>query len=132
MCRPGCYGSAQDRPVLLPKLYVAPKGGVQGPRWPDFNGLQESVESVELRRCREVTPGFAHCVLGRHQGRVGKGPKALNPSVPAIGGREQHVGVEKEPIHRSRIPGAAMGNGVGVETKRSNLRDCEGVVFGID
>jgi hypothetical protein len=36
-------------------------------------------------------------------------------SVAAISGGEEDVGVKEEPVHRGRLLGRAVGNGVGIE-----------------
>ena len=44
-------------------------------------------------------------------------PKPQKAGVWTIGGGEEDVGVEEEPVHNGELLGAAVGDGVGIEAE---------------
>jgi len=70
-----------------------------------------------LRIGGEVGAGFFQRVTAGTENDFGKFPEAEKAGTGAVGGGEEDVGVEKEPVHEVALLGAAVGDGVWVETQ---------------
>ncbi len=61
--------------------------------------------------------GFLQGIVPSAKHNIGQPPKPQKTGVRTIGGGEEDVGVEEEPVHRGGLLGRAVGNGVGIEAE---------------
>lgn len=108
-------GSSQYRPVLLSKLDPGPLVRSQRGRSNSKDAFQQPIQSLALLGLLEVPSRFLHRILGRDELSTLPPPKPRHASVCTVGSREQHVGVEEEPVHRLDTGWTAMGDFGGIQ-----------------
>jgi len=80
-----------------------------------FEVLRKPIEAVTLGIFGEVDSGFFQGIVPSAKLNIGKPPKPQETGVGTISSGEEDVGVKEEPVHRGRLLGRAVGNGVGIE-----------------
>lgn len=116
-------GSAENRPVFLRKINVAPETLPQAACRCDLQSRDERIQTLDLVPLREVSAGLLDCVFRGHECRVGHSPEPGNSGILTVGGGEQHVGVEEQPIHGSAVFGGLVPDVGGIQPQLSNLLD---------
>lgn len=65
----------------------------------------------------EVGAGFFQRIAAGTEDDGGQSPKAKKSGGGTIGGREEDVGVEEEPVHETGLLRATVGDGIGIEAE---------------
>jgi hypothetical protein len=74
-------------------------------------------QATVLRFGGEVGASFFERITAGTEHNVRQFPEAEKSCTGTVGGGEQDVGVEKEPVHETALLGATVGDGVRVETQ---------------
>ena len=76
----------------------------------------------------KVGAGFLQGIVPSAKHDIRQPPKPEETGFGTIGSGEEDVGVEEEPVHKRRLLGGAVGNGVGIEAEAFDFAACAAVV----
>ena len=127
----GGEGCPKNRSVLLGDVYAVGKRGVTF--WDYRESLDEVLQAFEPLDVVQVSASFLEGVGGPEELNVLELPKLEKTGIFPVGGREENVGVEEEPVHGAVSGlGALMRDGIGVEAHLPDLLTRSLVVLSVD
>ena len=113
--RAGFDGCQKDGDVFFRQVDATGQIARHGVK--EFEVFRKPIEAVTLSIYGKVSAGFLQGIVPSAKHNIGQPPKPQKTGVRTIGGGEEDVGVEEEPVHRGGLLGRAVGNGVGIEAE---------------